>query len=84
MSLWLYDPKELDGINDRDKEILDREIQHYIDTDPIVRAIIIVDKGVRPKDDDPIARAIKYAGAGAKTYLKGQLKPLFERIKPRR
>jgi alpha-galactosidase len=82
MSLWLYDPSELESISDQDREILNREIQHYIDTDPVVRAIMIVDRGVPDKENnDPIVRAIKYAQAGAKEYLKQQLKPLYERIK---
>jgi hypothetical protein len=82
MSLWLYDPNELEGISDQDKEVLNREIQHYIDTDPIVRAIMIVNRGVQEREDDnPVIRALKYAQAGLKRYLKEQLKPLYERIK---
>ncbi len=81
MSIWLYDSDELAGISDQEREILNREIQHYIDTDPVVRAIMIVDRGVpRREADDPIVRAIKYAQAGAKVYLKQQLKPLYDRI----
>jgi hypothetical protein len=80
----LYSKAELRGIKDEDKEVLHRELQHLISTDPIVRTIMIAHKGVhdRPDNDsDPTVRAIKHFGRGMKEYLKEKLQPVYDGMK---
>jgi hypothetical protein len=80
----LYDPHELTGISDEDKEVLNREIKHHVDTDPVVRAIMIAHQGVHERsanDPDPVVRAIKYAQEGMRRHLKDKLQPLYERMR---
>jgi hypothetical protein len=80
----LYEPHELEGISEKDKQTLTRKIQQHISTDPVVRTMMILHKGVhdRPEDDpDPIVRALKHAGRGMKEHLKEKLQPLYDRMK---
>lgn len=80
----LYTPEELRGISPEDKDALHRELRHVISSDPVVRSMLIAQKGVRarPDDDpDPIVQAIKHVGRGLKEHLKEQLQPLYDRIR---
>jgi hypothetical protein len=80
----LYSPEELQGISAEDKEVLHRELQHLISTDPIVRTIMIAHKGVHERaenDPDPTVRAIKHFGRGMKEYLKEKLHPAYRRMR---
>jgi hypothetical protein len=79
MSLWLYKKDELSKIKKRDRAHLDRAIQHHIDTDPVVRSIRMVDRGLSdPEGGDEVHKA---ARRGAKKLLKGKMQPLFNRLK---
>jgi hypothetical protein len=81
----LFTPEELHGISDKDKKVLHREIQKHVKTDPIVRAIMIVHRGVHDRSDndpDPTVRTIKHAQRGMKEHLREKLQPLVDRMKP--
>jgi hypothetical protein len=79
MSLWLYKKDELSKIKKQDRAHLDRAIQHHIDTDPVVRSIRMVDRGLSdPEGGDEVHKA---ARRGVKKLLKGKMQPLFNRLK---
>ena len=80
----LFDAHDLEGFTQEDKEVLTREIQHHVNSDPVVRAIMIAHKGVQglaDNDPDPVVRAMKLLGKGMKEHLRGKVKPLHDQMK---
>jgi hypothetical protein len=79
MSLWLYKKDELSKIKRQDRAHLNRAIQHHIDTDPVVRSVRMVDRGLSdPEGGDEVHKA---ARKSVKSHLKRQLRPLYNRLK---